>query len=107
MIAELMKAKTEVASFEATSSGKGYFAFIRCDKRIIKSSQEWSLRRTKKNLEEGHSPDEDGCYWSIVNCDNSYVILSPVEGHIMFKQFNEWQDKLEKEWHYMFDKFAV
>jgi hypothetical protein len=107
MIAELMKAKAEVASFEATSSGKAYFAFIRGDKCIIKSSQEWYLRRTNKNLEEGHTPDEDGCYWSIVNCDNSYVALSPVEGHIMFKQFNEWQDKLEKEWHYMFDKFAA
>jgi hypothetical protein len=72
--------QTQHAIFEATSSGKGYFAFIRGDKCIIKSSQEWSLSRTN---------------------------LSPVEEEIISKQFNEWQDKLEKEWHYMFDKFAV
>uniref|UniRef100_A0A6C0B3P5 Uncharacterized protein n=1 Tax=viral metagenome TaxID=1070528 RepID=A0A6C0B3P5_9ZZZZ len=72
--------RTQHAIFEATSSGKAYFAFIRGNKCIIKSSQEWSLSRTN---------------------------LSPVEEDIIFKQFNDWQDKLEKEWHYMFDKFAV
>jgi hypothetical protein len=72
--------KTQHAIFEETSSGKAYFAFIRGDKCIIKSSQEWSSIRRN---------------------------LNSVEEHIIFKQFNEWQDKLEKEWHYMFDKFAV
>ena len=72
--------KTQHAIFEDTSSGKAYFAFIRGNNCIIKSSQEWSLNR--KNL-------------------------TPVEEDIISKQFNDWQDKLEKEWHYMFDKFAV
>jgi len=72
--------QTQHAIFESTSSGEAYFAFIRGNKCIIKSSQEWSLIRTN---------------------------LITVEEDIIFKQFNEWQDKLEKEWHYMFDKFAV
>jgi hypothetical protein len=72
--------KTQHAIFEETSSGNAYFAFIRGDKCIIKSSKEWSLSRTN---------------------------LSPVEEEIISKQFNVWQDKLEKEWHYMFDKFAI
>jgi hypothetical protein len=105
--------QTQRAIFEAPSSMplKAYIAFIRDGECMLKSfnihetktSQEWALSRTKENLEEGQKPDDDGWYWSIVSCDYNrvitglYFVLSPVEGHSMFKQIGEWQEMLDKE----------